>query len=127
MSVALAGAVIENNVTYSTERHGIKIAAQPNDYAYEVVTNHIVRGNIVHDSAWGVDARGATDVVGGKNTLIDGNTGDSWYGVYVQGSASNQKMVVNNCVYENPVGVRIPAVASGSLLITYSVAGMGRK
>jgi len=105
------GALIENNEVYDTGRMGI-IVLDHNGSSYEVTSNHIIRGNTVHDT-WKVgwdDHGGSIQINVGKNSSIVDNviydTQNGERGIYMFGSAAGNT-ITGNTIRDNPIGVQL--------------------
>ncbi|MDD5038299.1 MAG: hypothetical protein PHN78_03180 [Dehalococcoidales bacterium] len=105
------GALIENNEVYDTGRMGI-IVLDHNGSSYEVTSNHIIRGNTVHDT-WKVgwdDHGGSIQINVGKNSSIVDNViydvQNGERGIYMFGSTTGNT-ITGNTIRNNPIGIQL--------------------
>jgi len=119
------GALIENNDVYDTGRMGI-IVLDHSGSSYELTSNHIIRGNTVHDT-WKMgtewdDGGGAIQINVGKDcTIADNeiyNTQDGNRGIYMFGSGTGNT-ITGNIIHDNPTGIQLWISGDGGYAIDW--------
>lgn len=125
------GALVENNVAYGNQLHGLNVTGSTSlvreNIAYDNnsgnssrgirISDGIAENNVVYNNTRGIEMSGSATVrnniifeneygIWGSSGLIEGNRifGNTDYGIYVR---NNSPTIVSNQVYSNQIGMQL--------------------